>query len=285
MEETLKMMRRRLAPLYGQAESRAIIEIIFKYLMGWNRVDLLMRDDKELSPTIRTRIGEILGRLERHEPIQYITGIAPFYGMDLHVDRNVLIPRHETEGLVDMIADHYRDRRDLRVLDIATGSGCIAIALARNLPFADVTGLDISEGALAVARRNGKELKTAVRWEHADIFTYNPEPESLDIVVSNPPYVRESERAGMEANVLDYEPQGAIFVPDSDPLIFYSRIAEVAMEGLVPGGGLFLEINPLEAENLRKLLVQHGFVRVEIVDYMDARSRLAAAYKPGKDGE
>lgn len=284
MEETLKMMRRRLEPLYGTAETRAIIEIIFKYLMGWNRVDLLMRDDKELSPTIRARIEEILQRLQRHEPIQYITGIAPFYGMDLHVDRNVLIPRHETEGLVDMIVDRYRDRRDLRVLDIATGSGCIAIALARNLPFADVTGLDISEGALAVARHNGKELKTGVRWVYADIFTYNPEPESLDIVVSNPPYVRESERAGMEANVLDYEPQGAIFVPDSDPLIFYSRIAEVAMEGLVPGGGLFLEINPLEADNLRKLLVQHGFVCVEIVDYMDAKSRLAAAYKPIKDG-
>lgn len=284
MEETLKMMRRRLEPLYGTAETRAIIEIIFKYLMGWNRVDLLMRDDKELSPTIRARIEEILQRLQRHEPIQYITGIAPFYGMDLHVDRNVLIPRHETEGLVDMIVDRYRDRRDLRVLDIATGSGCIAIALARNLPFADVTGLDISEGTLAVARHNGKELKTGVRWVYADIFTYNPEPESLDIVVSNPPYVRESERAGMEANVLDYEPQGAIFVPDSDPLIFYSRIAEVAMEGLVPGGGLFLEINPLEADNLRKLLVQHGFVCVEIVDYMDAKSRLAAAYKPIKDG-
>lgn len=279
MEDTLKMMRNRLVPLYGAGEARAIIEIIFKYLMGWSRVDILIRDDKDLSPTLKNRIEEILQRLEQYEPIQYITGIAPFYGVDFHVNSNVLIPRHETEQLVDMIVDKYKHISDLQVLDIATGSGCIAISLARHLPFANVTALDVSKKALDVASENAKQLKANVKWLQQDVFMFMPEAESLDIVVSNPPYVLECEKKDMDANVLNYEPALALFVSDTEPLIFYSRIAEIAMVGLKPGGMLFFEINPLKAVEMEMLLKDEGFVNVNIVNDIHNKKRFAVAEK------
>ena len=277
MRTELTKLRTALRPLYGDRETEAIIRIIFHHLKGWNLTDMLIHEPEPLSPFIKSEIDRILQRLLNHEPIQYITGEARFHGLELHVTPDVLIPRPETAELVDIIADDAADRPDLHVLDIATGSGCIAIALARTLRFPIVTALDISEPALKVARENVANLKVAVNLIHADIFSWPslspadgsnkvlPERESLDIIVSNPPYIDESEKASMDANVLDYEPHSALFVPDADPLRFYIRIAYVAGQLLKPDGRLYFEINPRHADDLKKMLQKSGFTQVDII--------------------
>lgn len=283
MEATLARLRRRLEPVYGTGETQAIIRIIFRYLFGWSAVDMFMHDDAEIGPEAQEAINHIVKRLEDHEPIQYITGIAPFYGMEFHVDRRVLIPRPETEQLVDMIVDRYNSQEDLKVLDICTGSGCIAIALARNLPFSQVTALDDSPGAIEVAQENARRLKAKIKFVTADIFDYSTAADEYDIVVSNPPYVDESEKKDMDANVLDYEPGHALFVPDDNPLLYYSRIAEVAYNGLKPDGTLWLEINPLHAEALKALLASHGYTDISLINDIHGRVRFASARKPSAD--
>ncbi len=259
MKDTLIKLRRELRPLYGDRETEAIIIEIFHFLKGWNRVDLIMHEDKPLSDFVKGEVDGILKRLLKHEPIQYITGNAHFYGMDLHVTPDVLIPRPETAELVDRIVDDADGASDLKVLDLCTGSGCIAIALARNLKFADVDALDVSEGVLKVARGNAEELKAQVRFIEADLLKLQPDGDApldwgkYDIIVSNPPYIDESEQSGMERNVLDYEPHLALFVPDDDPLRFYRAIALLAPHLLKPGGRIYLEINPRHADDLLKL--------------------------------
>lgn len=263
VRDTIVSLRRRLLPGYGQGETQAIIRIIFQYLKGWDAAHIFMNEDKEVSPETAAAIERIMARLERHEPIQYITGIAPFYGMELHVDRRVLIPRPETERLVDMIVDAVGEREDLRVLDICTGSGCIAIALARNLRFPHIEAIDLSADALEVARENARRMNVEIDFKEADIFKWEPAPDSYDVMVSNPPYIALSERDAMEANVLDYEPEMALF-PGDDPLIFYSRLAETAARGLKKGGRIYLEINPKFAQDTAALLRHAGLSDVEL---------------------
>lgn len=280
MNETLKKLRSALRPIYGDRETEAIIRIIFHYVKGWSVTDMIIHDGEPLSDMVKERIDKILQRLLRHEPIQYITGEAPFHGLLLHVTPATLIPRPETSELVDIITDDAGDRSDLRVLDIATGSGCIAIALARSLKFPEVEALEISGEALKVAEENAKALKADVRFIHADIFKWDAAPDSLDIIVSNPPYVDESEKKAMEPNVLDYEPAQALFVPDDNPLVYYKRIADVAAEGLTPGGKLYLEINPLHADDLKRLLERKGFENVDIIRDSYEKNRFIRCNRP-----
>lgn len=271
-------MRNELRPIYGDRETEAIIRIIFHHVKGWSLTDMLIHEPEELSPFIKNEIEGILERLKRHEPIQYITGEARFHGLELHVTPDVLIPRPETAELVDIIADDADEREDLRVLDIATGSGCIAIALARTLKFAKVTALDVSAAALEVARGNDRELKTGVTFIEADIFKWPEDEENegdssgkgavqgrFDVIVSNPPYIDESEKTGMDPNVTDYEPHLALFVPDDDPLRFYIRIANVGRLLLVKGGRLYFEINPRHAKEMVGLLKNNGYEDVEVI--------------------
>lgn len=278
MRETLKRLRNELRPIYGDRETEAIIRIIFHHVKGWSLTDMLIHEPEELSPFIKNEIEGILERLKRHEPIQYITGEARFHGLELHVTPDVLIPRPETAELVDIIADDADEREDLRVLDIATGSGCIAIALARTLKFAKVTALDVSAAALEVARGNDRELKTGVTFIEADIFKWPEDEENegdssgkgavqgrFDVIVSNPPYIDESEKTGMDPNVTDYEPHLALFVPDDDPLRFYIRIANVGRLLLVKGGRLYFEINPRHAKEMVGLLKNNGYEDVEVI--------------------
>ena len=224
---------------------------------------MLIHQNDELSPYIKDKINEILSRLLKFEPIQYITGEARFHGMDLKVKPGVLIPRPETDELVDLILDQNSERDDLRVLDVCTGSGCIALALARNLPFSKVTALDFSNEALDIARENSNLLKTKINLLKADIFDWTPK-EKFDILVSNPPYVMDKEALKMERNVLDYEPHEALFVPDDDPLKFYSRIVDVAKLCLEDDGRLYFEVNPLSAEELKILIKSKGFTEVSL---------------------
>ena len=278
MRDTLKKLRDALPPMYGDGEAEAIIRILFHHLKGWNTVDILMHESDRLSPYLKSEIDAILARLLQHEPIQYITGEARFHGMELHVTPDVLIPRPETDELVDIIVSDNQDRGDLRVLDIATGSGCIAIALARSLRFPKVSALDFSAKALEVAEENARNLKTDVAFIHADIFSWNPSGE-FDIIVSNPPYICEYEKKDMEANVLDYEPASALFVPDEDPLKFYKRIAAVAGKSLSQDGKLYLEINPLHVQELETLLSSSGFIDVETIRDSYGRERFIKAHR------
>jgi release factor glutamine methyltransferase len=204
-------------------------------------------------------------RVVSGEPLQYVLGTAFFMGMELRVTPATLIPRPETSQLVDRIVDDMSSRADLRVLDIGTGSGCIAIALARALKFADVNAVDISDEALAVAAENAATLRTDVHFSHADALNMPPMPNAYDVIVSNPPYIAEHERTDMDARVYDYEPATALFVPDADPLMFYRAIARFAAQSLRPSGKLYFEINPLFVNQLREMLTDTGFADVDIV--------------------
>ena len=264
MKETLYKLRSKLIPLYGKGESEAIIRLIFHFLKGWTLTDMLIHQEEELSPFIKSEIDKILLRLQNYEPIQYITGEARFHGMDLKIRPGVLIPRQETEELVDLIIDENKERSDLQVLDVCSGSGCIAISLARNLPFSKVYALDFSENAIDVAAQNAAELKTKIELIKADIFAWSPKV-MFDIIVSNPPYVMDKEALTMDRNVLDYEPHEALFVRDEAPLLFYERIAEIAKISLSKKGKIYFEINPLVADDLKKVMMERGFQNVELI--------------------
>ena len=193
----------------------------------------------------------------------------------------VLIPRPETAALVDMITDHAGGRSDLRILDIGTGTGCIAISLARALPFADVDASDISAQALDVARENARNLKTKVTFRQEDILKAEPPAAPCyDIIVSNPPYIAESEKADMDARVLDYEPSTALFVPDDDPLRFYRAIAEYALKALVSDGNLYFEINSNYGPQMKEMLADKGFADIEISRDFRGNIRYASARRP-----
>ena len=263
MKATIKKLRDNLIPIYGKGEAEAIIRIIFHHLKGWNLTDMLIHSDDELSPFIKEEIDKILSRLKNHEPIQYITGEARFHGMILSVDPSVLIPRPETDELVDLIIDKYADREDLRVLDLCTGSGCIAIALAKNLKFASVEALDISPKAIDIAEKNAEALKAKFKFICTDIFNWTPS-QTFDIIVANPPYINPDEAAEMEPNVMVYEPHQALFVTHDDPIAFYHRIADIATNALSYNGALYFEINPRYAGEIINMLHSKGFGEISV---------------------
>jgi len=261
-------------------EAHAMMRAIWEEVKGWSQVDVIVKGDKEVSDYIADKINGIADRVAAGEPLQYILGHAHFYGMSLTVSPAVLIPRPETAQLVDIIVDRFRQRTDLDVIDFCTGSGCIAIALARNLPFARVIAEDISRDALAVADVNVKALKCRVKLVQGDVLTLSAPHEPIyDIIVSNPPYIAEHERAGMSDTVTRHEPAQALFVPDNDPLKFYRPIALYSAQALRRNGALFLEINPLYVDNLRGLL-SSLFDNVEIMRDMQGRERFAIAQSP-----
>lgn len=282
MKETLKKIHSVLDPLYGRREADAIARLIFEYVKGWTPVDMIVKADTELSDFNKSEIDSILTRLKQHEPIQYILGYADFYGMRLKVNPSVLIPRPETAQLVDLIVDENKES-DLRVLDICTGSGCIALALARNLRFPEITALDVSSEALAVARENAASLKCRVRFVEADVLEWMPQREEYNIVVANPPYICEKEKTGMDKNVLLHEPEVALFVPDDDPLLFYRRIAKVSRTGLTAAGKLYFEINPFYLAEIKAMLAVMGYVDIRAEKDMYGRDRFVIASNPGKD--
>ncbi|MDE6581076.1 MAG: peptide chain release factor N(5)-glutamine methyltransferase [Duncaniella sp.] len=279
LRETVQQIEKSLSPRYGAGEARAMAGIIMEHLKGYSAVDLVLYGDREVSDFIKGKIDAVVERLLAGEPIQYIIGSTRWHGLTIKVTPDVLIPRPETSELVDLITDRYGDTPDLNVLDLCTGSGCIAIALARSLPFSKVTGVDISDGALAVARDNGKELKVSVNWLKADVLNLSMTG-TYDIIVSNPPYVLASERAEMEAHVLDHEPSLALFVPDDDPLRFYSAILSKAPRLLSESGRIYFEINPLEASSLRDLMVSGGWQDVTVIKDIHGTDRFMTAQRP-----
>lgn len=271
----LRRMRSIIAPETGEQEAAAISREIMYDLKGWDLTQLAIRDGDPVSGFTADKALEAARRVAAGEPVQYIFGTARFYGMNLKVTPATLIPRPETAELVDLIIKEYGETKDLRVLDIGTGSGCIAIALRRFLPFPEVTAMDISPDALAVARGNAAALKAPVNFVEEDILRAVPGAERYDIIVSNPPYIADSERAAMERNVLDHEPASALFVPDSDPLLFYRTILEYAGTALAPSGRVYFEINPLYAAELSRLALSFGFASPLLLSDSSSRPRFA----------
>lgn len=278
-------VRQRLASHYSAGEADAMARIIFDELLHYTPVDIVLRKDTIISEFRVKQIDEVVTRLLKDEPIQYIFGRTRFCGNEIAVSPAVLIPRPETEELVDFIVKDNGDRADLRVLDLCTGSGCIAVSLARALKFAEVTAVDISDAALEVARKNVAALKVKVNVVKADVLHLPAEMEDAryDIIVSNPPYIAESERSAMERNVLEYEPGLALFVPDDDPLKFYAAIGRLAATSLAPGGRLYLEANPLYVEELKSMLSSFGLRDVVSVADMTGRQRFVFAKSPLDD--
>lgn len=256
----------RLTPTFGSGEAKALVRIIFEDVLLMRPVDVVVNPERALPDFIPAKLDAICSRLLAGEPIQYILGRARFCGLDLRVSPATLIPRPETEQLVDIIADRYASRPDLRILDIGTGSGCIAIALARALRFPQITAIDISEEALKVARQNAADHRVKINFQQADALDLTL-PGSWDIIVSNPPYVMQSEAAEMEPHVLQHEPHSALFVPDSDPMRFYSAILSYARRTV--SRALYFEINPLCASHFRGADIVkdlHGRNRFAIYD-------------------
>ena len=275
LKEAIEQLRAGLTGLYEPQELQAMIRVICEDVFNYDQVDVALRQESELPDFAPERIADIIARLRRHEPLQYIVGSARFHGHRFKVTPAVLIPRPETEQLVDLIVDE-NPGSDLRVLDIGTGSGCIAISLARALKFAQVDALDVSRDALAVARENAAALKVKVRFFESDILSPQP-PGRYDIIVSNPPYVCWSEREAMERNVKDYELGQALFVPDNDPLLFYKAIVPYAAQSLERGGRLYLEINQRFGNEVKRLLEDNGFDEVRIIEDTYGKVRFAAA--------
>lgn len=260
LDELRRATVKRLEEVYPRGEALWLWREMLMRIKGWGQVELAIKAGDEVSEYLQRKVEEVTERLLRKEPVQYIFGMAEFYGLQLKVTPDVLIPRPETAEMVDMIVKWADGRTDLRVLDLCTGSGCIAVALARNLKFAQIAAIDLSSKALAVAAENVKALKVKVNLKLGDALQLKDETSpKYDIIVSNPPYIAESERASMDSNVVDHEPQMALFVPDSDPLRFYHAIARYAMTALVSGGVLYFEINPLYAIRLREELQQQGW--------------------------
>ena len=276
---TYRQLWQRLVPVYGEGEAQAIARLIYEVRYGLPLSDLLMGRDSSVP---QDELEQIAIRLERQEPVQYILGQADFCGRAFVVNEHVLIPRPETEELCQWIiaADAAH------ILDIGTGSGCIAITLAAEMPEAEVTAWDISEEALKVAKENAKRTNVHVKFEQVDILHL---PSSIlhltsafDLIVSNPPYICNKERETMETNVLEHEPHTALFVPDDNPLLFYRAIAQYGQTALKEGGWLYFEINPLYAEPLQDMLNKMSYHDIEIKGDQYGKQRMIRAKKGKK---
>lgn len=280
LREELIEIRKRLNGIFDRREREAIILLIFDYVKGWSRVDLIINEGTQLSDFTKNEIDRIVDLLILGEPIQYITGKARFFGLDFMVRPGVLIPRPETEELVDWILRDSDNKSDLAILDIGTGSGCIAISLARNLPFPQVSALDFSEAALEQAKENAKALNARITFLKADMYEWLPTPHSLDIIVSNPPYIAPEEKVDMEVRVKDFEPSEALFVTTDDPILPYRRIEAIALEGLKPGGSVYMELNPRFADDVKAYFERKGWADIDMrLDSYGKKRMLKATLK------
>ncbi|PWD99328.1 peptide chain release factor N(5)-glutamine methyltransferase [Marinilabilia rubra] len=280
VKEVIAQFKAELAEIYSIHEAFQFVWLLFEHLHGWSKTDLMLHDHTKLTVSDHLFVQKALERLKNHEPIQYIIGKTEFYGLPFNVNSSVLVPRPETEELVEWILHSIDPNKPLKILDIGTGSGCIAISLAKNLPQAKVTAWDISEEALQTAARNAGHNQVELNFEQKNILTTNPsENNRFDIIVSNPPYVMNSEKEQMHNNVLDYEPHLALFVEDDDALLFYRKITEFAAESLSSGGMLFFEINRAFGEATKKLVESYGFRNTELRKDLSGNHRMIKAYK------
>ena len=245
---------------YPAEEINSFFNRLTESYLGMSRLELALDQDRDFNEGEEQRFEEALERLKKFEPLQYILGETEFFGLNFKVQEGVLIPRPETEELVAWIMEEFKNADgNIRILDIGTGSGCIAISLAKNLPNSEVTAIDFSKIALEVAKENAALNEVDLKLIEANILNAERLPEKYDIIISNPPYVRELEKAEMQPNVLNFEPDSALYVEDQDPLIFYSKITKLAKANLGNAGTLYFEINQYLGSETEQLLKNHGF--------------------------
>lgn len=267
----------KLTPEYGEQEANALASILFEDLLGIDKIQRLTDLNKTLPSVDYQLIADSTSRLLKHEPVQQIVGYTEFLGRKFHVTKDTLIPRPETEELVELVIRGNR-KASPKILDVGTGSGCIAISLQLGIMNSLVTGIDISSDALEVARKNASTLFSTARFELLDIIKNSPKG-TFDIIVSNPPYIPESDKLDMSPNVLKYEPEVALFVPDSDALLFYRRIAELAKESLTPEGMLYFEIHESFGYETKEVLEKIGYQNITIIQDLNGKDRMVKAFK------
>ena len=303
--KTYQQLWQSITPLYEAGEAQAIVRTVLDVKYGMTLTDIICGKVNELSADEGRKLEEIIIRLQKGEPVQYVLGEADFAGRTFRVEPGVLIPRPETTELCQWIEedmagkstvssgdsseDSSKDSPEVspqatddakQILDICTGSGCIAITLGLNIPNSEVTGWDISEDALRIAQGNVEMMKAGnVRIEHQDALALPKAAEAADLIVSNPPYICEKEKADMEKNVLEHEPSLALFVPDEDPLKFYRAIAEYASSALKSGGALYFEINPIYEKETREMLLKLDFKDIETKEDAFGKKRMMRAIK------
>ena len=276
MKTIANIIREGLSSHYPTGEVTALTRIIATELLGVPQIAFFLKDDVTLTAEQVTLLDSTIERLVKHEPIQYILGYSDFCGLRFKVTPATLIPRPETSEIVEWVASEATGKE--RILDIGTGSGCIAVSLASKFPGSKVSAWDISAEALIVATENSKTNGCAVTFEQVDILAYQPTGELFDIIVSNPPYIKENEKEAMHSNVLDWEPHTALFVPDSDPLLFYRTIAEKGLTILKSGGKLYFEINRAHGKETMEMLAALGYTSIELhKDFADNDRMIRAA--------
>ena len=276
MNVSVSHIRRALQESYSVQEAANLSRIVCCEMLGQTTIDYYLGKDIILSSKEMQKLNGILARLLNFEPIQYIQGTARFLERSYHVAPGVLIPRPETEELVEVMLREIPS--DARILDIGTGSGCIAISLSKTFPNAKVTAWDVSEDALCIARRNNDDLQASVCFVKQDVLAWRGDGgQCYDVIVSNPPYITESEKQEMERNVLDWEPFSALFVPNNDPLLFYRRIGELGRMMLVDGGRLHFEINRAYGEATAMMLCGQGYTGIRILKDISGNDRFVIA--------
>lgn len=260
--------------LYPETEINTFFYRLVEHFTNLRRIDLALNPEYKLDKSQKGKFEKALSRLQQHEPIQYILGGTEFYGLSFKVNKHVLIPRPETEELVEWVLSATTDK-DLSILDIGTGSGSIPIALAKNLAKAQLTGVDISEKALNVAKENAAQNQVKVNFKTYDILNPGPWAEKFDIIVANPPYIPVEEKSKMQSNVLDYEPQQALFVQDKTPLIFYRKILDFAQTHLHKNGQVYLELNEFLKDDLNKLFNSYLPNKIYFKNDIHQKTRMA----------
>jgi len=264
---------------YPETEVESFFNLLSEEILNMKRITISQNLYAVVSGKKYEKFQKAITRLKNYEPIQYILGNTEFYGLVFEVNPSVLIPRPETEELVGWIIDDCKDKQDISILDIGTGSGCIAVTLAKHLPTAKVYALDVSEGALKLAKVNATNNEVEVEFIEADILDGDLGNMLFDVIVSNPPYVREKEKEAMSANVLNHEPHLALFVKDDDALLFYRKITEISESILKPNGQLYFEINENLGERTKELLANNSFNNIELkMDIFD-KDRMIKAIK------
>ena len=279
IDKVIKSFKIGLKDIYPLHEITAIVELVFEHFLSFSKTDIIVKKDFELSEYQNNTIISVLERLKNNEPIQYILGEAYFYNLKFVVKPGVLIPRQETEELVDLIIGENKNSELLKILDIGTGSGCIAISLALNLKNSTVTAFDISDVAFEIAKKNAEINQAKINFEKSDILKIAEVSDNkiFDIIVSNPPYILEKEKSQMQKNVLEFEPSLALFVDDSDPLLFYNAIARYSLKQLKAGGKLYFEINEAYGNQVEELLIKLGFEQVRLKKDINGKNRMVSA--------
>lgn len=277
LAELQKIFWQELSTIYEEREARSVTKIVFENKLELQAHQMAFERFRILTLEQEKQLNEILKRLLTQEPVQYILEEADFFGLKFRVNKSVLIPRPETEELVEWMLSEVRS--EIQVLDIGTGSGCIPISISKEIPQAHIEACDISDDTLEIAKENNCRIQTSVKFFKHDILSENLSTNKYDVIVSNPPYISLNEKAAMRSNVLEFEPHLALFVSGVDDLIFYRKIAEQALVALKPNGKLFFEINEAKGKETVEVLHDFGFMNIELRKDLSGKDRMIKAEK------